>query len=759
MVIRTSTDPSKPGLLKIVDLQFTPKDWLKVRIGDQELDVNCSGNCLLVLPPQNDYQLHLNTSKEILGTRKINKVEVIKAKGTQIFLFDRFSVNILPNVNFNQLELANDDSDNTAVLLSTDSPGVTAEALENGQAVAGTKTDMTVSDFLTDKKKFTLSFKVDKTNETTIFDFEQRLVTRNCSGVRTLDDNKPVTLTTVDKDNVLSRVTHTCAYLVKGPPGNLEVSSLDLKAKSDYDSIQIKDGLKLTAKDLINSNSKAAAAHLADFDSRVSSTNGLLVILTSNFISTSPYEQGSVTIKKSAFNVFTDTKDKISISTDGVYIFKFNEKIGYPYLYFASNFPLTADRLTIHDRVLGEPIFTYTKGELVFSEVWSETRVLVLNFTAAADAKADTLSADLKSKKISCSRMVTTPSSFVVKGSQDISGQTCHLYIKPESSIYPVALHLQNLLLTKGACLRLSPVDAKGKELFNFCVAEKNETDYFVGEHFPDFVLSNKSYVLSYVNSEIYKDKIMLQAAFSYHAVDLYRNVTLTKDMQTINISSFAYPSNYPYYLIDGVSGIDQINSDTRYLAVWWESYNLRSGDKLTVIDKKLGWTGNRPDDFVYITDPKANQTSLFVSLTTKFAGLDLSLLADQHAAGFKAEFERFDCVLELKDGILKTPDYPKRFENPTKCIAIIDQSEDKKYLNLTVENGKENIDFGELTVFDDASRQRRNLAKVFDQTLLKNNQTFSFNTSSTKIVILFDPLGKESVNGFQITIVKQSEY
>lgn len=80
------------------------------------------------------------------------------------------------------------------------------------------------------------------------------------------------------------------------------------------------------------------------------------------------------------------------------------------------------------------------------------------------------------------------------------------------------------------------------------------------------------------------------------------------------------------------------------------------------------------------------------------------------------------------------------------------------QYLSWTVENKNENLDFGVLTVYDDASWQRANLSKVFDQKVLKDNQTFSFNTSSTKVVVLFDPLDKTTVNGFQMTIKKESE-
>ena len=93
------------------------------------------------------------------------------------------------------------------------------------------------------------------------------------------------------------------------------------------------------------------------------------------------------------------------------------------------------------------------------------------------------------------------------------------------------------------------------------------------------------------------------------------------------------------------------------------------------------------------------------------------------------------------------------------RCILIVDLAEKGKYLNLTVENGEEkNLDFGVLSVYDDASWQRQKLRKVFDQKLLKDNQTFSFNASSTKLVLLFDPLDKTTVNNFQLTIVKESE-
>lgn len=74
------------------------------------------------------------------------------------------------------------------------------------------------------------------------------------------------------------------------------------------------------------------------------------------------------------------------------------------------------------------------------------------------------------------------------------------------------------------------------------------------------------------------------------------------------------------------------------------------------------------------------------------------------------------------------------------------------------MKSGNENIDYGVLTVYDGASWQRPNLSKVFNQKILKENQTFSFNTSSTKLVVLFDPLDKTTVNGFEMTITTQSE-
>lgn len=718
--------------------------------------MNCSGNCLLVLPPQKEYQFHVVTSNETLGTRHINKIEAIKAKGAQIFLFQQFSVIVKPNVDFKEIELTNNDADNTAVLLSTNSPGVSAQALDQGKLV-GNPTDLTVSDFLTEKKRFTLNFKVDKTNGST-FDFEQLLVTRNCSYPVTLTD-KPIELKTVDKNSVLSRVTHTCVYLVSASEGNLEVDSLDLKSKSEYDTIQVKDGLKLTAKSLISSSSQQAAAHLADFDSRISSTNSLMVILTSNFASTPQYEQGSVTIKKSAFTVITKPTDKVSITTDHVYIFKFDDTLGYPYLTFDKTFKLTSELLTIHDREFGEPIFTYKKDELVFNELWSETKVLVLNFTATAGVKADTLNAKLDSRPVSCSRMVYSPSSLVLNGSEALINQNCSFYFKPESSFYPVALQLQNVRLTEGACLQLQALSDVERQMFNLC----RDKEDIVQQNVPDFILwSNYSYVLTYQNKQTYKKDIMLQAAFSYHAVDRLRIFNLTQDTPAINVSSFDYPNNYPYYLEDGVSGIDQITSDTRYLAVSFEKYNLRTGDVLNVIGENPKWTGNRPDDFVHAAEQKENQSSLLLSFRTKFDASLKTLLTNEHAQGFKVAFERFACILNAtttKDGgIWQTPGYPSKFVNATKCIAIIDLAEDQKYLNLTVDNGKENLGFGVLTVFDDASRQRSNLAKVFDQNVLKNNQTFSFNASSTKLVILFDPLKETTVNGFQITIKKESE-
>lgn len=610
------------------------------------------------------------TSNETAGYRRITKIEVPKPK-LQLLDVEKFTVIIKPNVAVKEIEFINNASDVSSVLISTSSPGVKAQPLKVNNEPTGPEISFDVQDFLTEMPKFKLNFNVaDKTRES-VFNFEQMLVTRNCSYAVDLKDK--VELKTVDKSSVLSRTTHTCVYLVNGPTGgNLEVASLDLKSSNDYDTIVVKDGLKLTAKNLISSNSKNAADYLGDLSNRLSSTNNLLVILTSNFAAAGQYEQGLVTIKQSALIKTKDATDKFEMSTDRTYIIQF--ETGFPYLQFDKKFQLTAANLTVYDRLLGEPILTYQQNDWIFSELWSGKSVLVLNFTAGA--KVETLTAKLLNKTVSCSQIVHGPASFMLNsssetqlGKPDLDSQTCHFYFaKPEATQYPIGLSVQNLALGPGACLQLTAL-SEANTKFSICYKDND----IIRDHPTDFVLrSNDSYILSYLNQKTYpKNRILLQASFSYHGVNGVRSYNLTKESPSINISSFDFPNNYPYYLDDRVAGIDQVTTDTRYLAVSFAKYHLRTGDELSFIGKKLNFTADRPDDFVHLAEQSENQTTLLTSFTTKFAGLD-SLLADEHAQGYKLEFERYSCVLvHEKEDIVQTPGYPKAFVNATRLVEL----------------------------------------------------------------------------------------
>lgn len=127
--------------------------------------------------------------------------------------------------------------------------------------------------------------------------------------------------------------------------------------------------------------------------------------------------------------------------------------------------------------------------------------------------------------------------------------------------------------------------------------------------------------------------------------------------------------------------------------------------------------------------------------------------LQNEYVHGFKFDLEYFDCWLEFdsKTKSLQTPNYPNKFENASKCMGIVDLGEKAKYLDLTIENGKESVEFGELTVFDDPTKQRNN--HTFYNQILKNNQTINFNITSTKFVIIFDPKDKNVINGFKLTV------
>ena len=617
-----------------------------MKIGDKEEDVNCLGNCVLVLPPQSSYDLHVVTSNETIGTRHIKAVEVIEPK-VEVFDFEKFSVVIKPNTDFKEIEFTNKDSDKSAVLLNSISPGVVAQAME-GTSLIGNQISLDVQDFLTEKSKFKLTLNVsDKTKET-IFDFKQWLVTRNCSGTILLIDK--VELKTVNKSSVLSRSTHTCVYQVSVAEGNLELESLVLKTDNDYDTIVVKDGFRLTSKTLISSISKQAV--LTDLDSRLSSGNRMMVILTSNFAA-GRYEQGSVTIKKSDYNVIDKLKN-LSIITSGTYIFRFDK--GYPYLTFDKKFKLSKQNLSVQDRVYGEPVLEYQSDEWIFNELWSGAKALVLNFTSAADAKPQTLNVKLIAKDVSCSKLVTQPSSILLNGTAELNSQTCHFYFRPNPAVYSIGLQLQNVRLGKGACLKLSALNAESAK-FSICAKDGD----IKSENVPDFILrSNDSYILSYENQETYsKDRIILQASFLYHAVPTVRSYNLTKAEPSITINSFDYPDNYPYYLDN--TEIDQVTSDTHYLAVSFAKHGLRTGDALSFIGKTLNYTHNYPDDFLHVAEKSENQSSLITSFITKF-DQEKKLQNLEHGEGYKLVFERFACVLKYEKNILTTPGYPNKF-------------------------------------------------------------------------------------------------
>ena len=752
----TKTDKKDFDQLHVSGLQLFVKDTLTVTIGKDNQTIKYFADGLLILPKQDTFLFYVNTSADP-GIRKVGKLDLLnEKKQLSIEELRTFTVLIKQGVDLkdNPITLSNGD-DSSAVLLSSESTGINASSADNGEKASDT-TNLDEKDFLTANKKINLSFKLNTTVDN-FFNFNLMKANKNCSQSVTVDKG-PVELKTIDKNSVLSRITYTCVYLVTSSAGSLQVDKFDFKTISSFDTILIKDGLKLTSEDLIYSRTKEASKYLNQLDKSVSSTPGLLVVLSSSFIPEN-YEQSTVSIKPSSvIRISKEETRDLQTDKESIYIFALPDK--YPELTFndGKTFKLDKTDLRVYDSLdlSGEPVLAFNDGEIVNSQLWSEKRLLVLKFTSSTPLK---FKVKLEGKTVNCNKISSIPSSYTLTGSKDLVDQTCSFYFKPNVKVNrSVSLNLESLILNAEACLSLRNVNDQTK-IFNIC-QKKELKDSLERIHLPELILpSNNGYVLTYQEKEQFQEKILVQASFAYNGLAPIRLFNLTKDQPTQNITSYNYPNNYPYILNTGE--MDSVSADS-YLFVTFDKYDLRVGDELKVYNSGLNRTLDDIDDF--IVGDKTGAT-LPIALSTSFNG-NKSLTSDQYASGFKIDLERIDCVLNYDPttGTLQTPGFPKasNFTTPFKCVSVINLSEKvASYFNVTIQNGRDVKDFGRLTIYDDGT-VRRNISTLihgFNQTVLKSNETLNFNLTSSKVVLIFESDKITSINGFHLTIGAESEF
>ena len=749
-----STYPQeKYDLIQLSELRLFGKDKLNVEINGRYENFDHFSDGFIILPKKDIYVFNLVTDKDTKGKRQFN-INLLNGKNiVSVGKLQKFSVLIKTAANYGKPIILENKAEDESIFLTTDSKDVSANSFNNDEKPVDL-TDLNQEDFLTSNKKINLLFPKNENTKDNYYNFNLMKVTKDCSSKQMVKDT--ISLKTIDKANVRSNSEYKCINLLKAD-NQLQVVNFDFKTTSFLDTITIKDGLKLTSKTLINSNAKDASACLNSLDGTLSTNRSLLVILTSSFIP-DKYEQSTVTVNISSINSFAEDSIGKSISIDlkeGVTTYIFRLKNEYPTLKFDKIINLTTTNLTIYDSLdQTKPVMEFSENEKLNDELWSQTNVLVLKFTSAS-AKAKFASVtEFKGKKVNCDKLSNYPSNFILNGSEELINNTCNFYFKPKDITHSSVFKLESILLFAKSCISFKSVNGQIK-LFEICPSKYE----FAKNHLPEIYLpSNDSYLLSYYLEATFKHKILVQASFIYNSKPLVRTINISNDKPIETLTSYNYLSNYPYILADDMD-LAVSDSNTSCLFTSFEKYDLRTNDEfrdLPGVKSVFKYTHGQIDDFIVAISNNTNN-SLMLSLKTDPKKLNESYFSsDAFGQGFKVDFEQIECHLELdaKTLTLQTPGYPSKFENATKCIAIIDQSDKskKKYLNLKVESGQEKLDFGILNVYDAPTKQRKNLKHTFDQAVLKNNQTLNFNTSSSKIVLIFDPLDKRIINGFKLT-------
>lgn len=717
-------------IVQVKDLRFHSKDSLSVVIANKNESVNLFMNGFIILPSgSNEFVFYVSTTSDA-GIRKIETFNAINDPKLSVNGLSKFTF-LFQNSQYSDKNPIYIDSDvgDVSTLLSTDSQGV--KAIPDGS----NEINLDKQDLITNIKKIQLKF-----STTNVYHFNLMKIDSSCSKNLTVVD-KEITLNTIDKNAVSTDSVYHCVYqLTTNNQGSLQIDNVTFKTVNPYDEIVVKDGLKLTSNDLINTKTKYVSSYLNSLDKTVSSSDSLMIILSSTFVS-SDYEQSALTIKKTTVKR-NNQLGNFKIQGDGDFISIFTLNDSYPLLKFKDKKLSLSAKLEVYDSLENskDPIMKFAENETINNELWSGTKVIVLKFFGAKNLNIEGTLANYQND---CNKLTNTPSTFVINGNERLANQICNFYFKPQNNGHSVVLNIESLILVdESSCLILKSVNGD-KEEFKIC-PEKGSKD-LERNHIPEIVLSSKdSYVLSYQFSAQFKDKILLQASFAYNALQGLRIHNLT-ELESCSISSLNYPNNYPFML--DLNELDTITTD-KYIYGSVEKFDLRSNDELKIMPK-LNQTMNVKDDFVL----GPNTTFLVGPLTTNKFDQN-SLTSYSFSQGYKINLEQVAYKLELDSNYeIKSPNYPNKFENASKSIAIIDLSQKKaSYLNLTIENAKENIDYGRLTIYDGATKQT-NLSNVFDAAVLKSNQTITLNTTSTKLVLIFDPLGKQTVNGFKLTI------
>lgn len=743
------SDKAKLNIIQVKNLRFHAKDNLSVLIGDKNENIDLLfSNGFIVLPKtQKNFTFTISTSDD-LGKRLATFNPLNDSK---------LSLNGLNKVTvlFQNYTYSNDDiyfesqAEEASTLLSSDSKGVIATPVDDKFQPTDKEVELEKQDLLTEKKKIKIKFSNDN-----IFHFNVIKVDSSCSKVVQLNDSNPIPLNTIDKNVVSIQPEYHCVYQVTtNNQGNIQIDNFNFTTANSFDEIIVKDGLKLTSNDLINSKSKYASTFLNNLEKTVSSSDSLMIILSSTFVQPD-YQQGTVSVKKSTIKRNNKLgKFSIQEDKDAIHIFSLDD--AYPLLKFQDKLTLPAG-VSVYDSLdlSKQPIISFVENEIINNELWTGRKTIVLKFSGS---KAFKIEGSMESYKNECNKIVDSPSTFIINGNPDLANKSssCRFYFKPQNGKSSVVLNIQNLVLfDENSCLILKSVN-ESKEEFKICQA-KGVKENLIRNYLPELILSPKnSYVLTYQFSSRFKEQILLQASFAYNAMDSLRRHNLTElESPSFSLASLNYPNNYPYVLnlheLDTISSLDYIYGSV-------EKFDLRSGDELISVPK-FNLTYGQIDDFVL----GPNVVFPIGPLNTKFDSN--SLIGSSFNQGYKINFEQITCKLQLNSQskdlyLLEVKD---KFENATKCVSIIDLSDLSKkkatYLKLTIENPKENVDYGRLTIYDGATKQT-NLSNLFDSTVLKNNKTINLNATSTKLVVIFDPLGKQTVNGFKLIIKPEGKF
>jgi len=732
--------------IHVANKQLFAKDSLKVEIGDQQTDLNDLSDGLLVLPKQDNYTFTVITSAD-QGERKIAKLELLSSKShLSIAELSTFKIFIKAGVNLNgkAITLSNKD-ETTSVLLSTDSIGISAD-----------KNNLDDQDYLTGNSSINLEFKIDSKNDN-LFNFNILKAAKSCSGERQITDKTTsVDLKTIDKNSVASKATYTCVYFVKNSieNGNLELDKIDLKTVGSFDTLLIKDGLKLTSNDLINSKIQDATKYLNQLDKTISSSSGLLVILSSSLLP-AKYDQSTVVIKKSSVQKFNkEGKVTLKPEKDSTYIFSVVDG-KYPYLLINKNSSLKLDKtvLKVYDclDLSHQPLLTFNENETVNNELWSKTNLIVLKFVSSSITE---LEVNLQSKTVNCDLMSENPSTFVLDYNDNLFGQSCNFYFKPNHYLNrSVTFNIASLVLGKGGILQLKNVTSDKVIFYHL----QNDNNDLQKNNLNELILAaSDSYVLTYSVSQTSIHKLLLQASFAYNGCETVRLFSLNKDQPTRSITSNHYPSNYPFTL---ATEFDSINSDS-FIFVSFDKFDLRDKDQLVLTGnntKSYAEKDKYYDDF--ITGSFNTSSTLLVRFSNQLSTFS-DLIGGEYRSGYKLDFERIDCMLtyDSKANTLTTPNYPKKMD-ATKCISVIDLGTNSQnhYFNTTIQIGEDGNELANITIYDDntVSRKIGLLTYLYNETVYKNSKTINLNLTSTKFIVVIEPATaqQKQMNGFQLTV------